>query len=100
MIGGRDQQQNELIVKRYLKAGDLYVHADLTGASSVVIKNPSGNPVPPKSLAEAGTMAVAYRYTELVFIFAIIFKFMRLYIYAPFEILFCHYIMIIISVII
>ncbi|KYN21553.1 Serologically defined colon cancer antigen 1 like protein [Trachymyrmex cornetzi] len=60
VIGGRDQQQNEFIVKRYLKAGDLYVHADLTGASSVVIKNPSGNPVPPKSLAEAGTMAVAY----------------------------------------
>ncbi|EZA61993.1 hypothetical protein DMN91_003773 [Ooceraea biroi] len=60
VIGGRDQQQNELIVKRYLKAGDLYVHADLTGASSVVIKNPGGNPVPPKSLAEAGTMAVAY----------------------------------------
>ncbi|CAK9808303.1 Ribosome quality control complex subunit NEMF homolog [Anthophora plagiata] len=60
VIGGRDQQQNELIVKRYLKAGDLYVHADLTGASSVVIKNPSGNPVPPKTLAEAGIMAVAY----------------------------------------
>lgn len=60
VIGGRDQQQNELIVKRYLKPGDLYVHADLTGASSVVIKNPSGNPVSPKSLAEAGAMAVAY----------------------------------------
>ncbi|KOC59782.1 Nuclear export mediator factor NEMF like protein [Habropoda laboriosa] len=60
VIGGRDQQQNELIVKRYLKAGDIYVHADLTGASSVVIKNPSGNPIPPKTLAEAGTMAVAY----------------------------------------
>ncbi|XP_034933675.1 nuclear export mediator factor NEMF [Chelonus insularis] len=60
VIGGRDQQQNELIVKRYLRPGDLYVHADLTGASSVVLKNPSGNPVPPKSLSEAGTMAVAY----------------------------------------
>ncbi|XP_057335309.1 ribosome quality control complex subunit NEMF homolog [Microplitis mediator] len=60
VIGGRDMQQNELIVKRYLRAGDLYVHADLTGASSIVIKNPSGNPVPPKSLAEAGTMAVVY----------------------------------------
>ncbi|KZC06563.1 Nuclear export mediator factor NEMF like protein [Dufourea novaeangliae] len=60
VIGGRDQQQNELIVKRYLKSGDLYVHADLTGASSVVIKNPGGDPVPPKTLAEAGTMAVAY----------------------------------------
>lgn len=73
MIGGRDQQQNEFIVKRYLKAGDLYVHADLTGASSVVIKNPSGNPVPPKSLAEAGTMAVAYRYIIiLISIFTIV----------------------------
>ncbi|XP_017879873.1 nuclear export mediator factor NEMF homolog [Ceratina calcarata] len=60
VIGGRDQQQNELIVKRYLKSGDIYVHADLTGASSVVIKNPDGGPVPPKTLAEAGTMAVAY----------------------------------------
>lgn len=60
VIGGRDQQQNELIVKRYLRAGDVYVHADLTGASSVVIKNPSGAPIPPKTLAEAGTMAVTY----------------------------------------
>lgn len=60
VIGGRDQQQNELIVKRYLKAGDIYVHADLTGASSIVVKNPGGGPIPPKTLAEAGTMAVAY----------------------------------------
>ncbi|XP_011502657.1 PREDICTED: nuclear export mediator factor NEMF homolog [Ceratosolen solmsi marchali] len=60
VIGGRDQQQNELVVKRYLRSGDIYVHADLIGASSVVIKNPDGNPIPPKSLAEAGTMAVAY----------------------------------------
>lgn len=51
-----------MIVKRYLKSGDVYVHADLIGASSVVIKNPDGSPVPPKTLAEAGTMAVAYRY--------------------------------------
>lgn len=53
-----------MIVKRYLKSGDIYVHADLTGASSVVIKNPGGGPVPPKTLAEAGTMAVAYRYVD------------------------------------
>ncbi|CAG5114692.1 unnamed protein product, partial [Candidula unifasciata] len=58
VIGGRDQQQNELIVKRYLRPGDLYVHADLHGASSCVIKNPGGNPVPPKTLNEAGTMAI------------------------------------------
>lgn len=61
VIGGRDQVQNELIVKRYMRAGDIYVHADLSGASSVVIKNPSGQPVPPKTLNEAGVMAVSYR---------------------------------------
>ncbi len=43
VIGGRDQQQNELVVKRHMRPGDLYVHADLHGASSCIIKNPSGN---------------------------------------------------------
>lgn len=60
IIAGRDQQQNEMIVKRYLRAGDIYVHADLHGATSCVIKNPSGEPVPPRTLTEAGTMAVCY----------------------------------------
>lgn len=61
VIGGRDQQQNELIVKRYLKTNDIYVHAGIVGASSVVIKNPKSDPVPPKTLIEAGTMAMCYR---------------------------------------
>ncbi|NXA75241.1 NEMF factor, partial [Thryothorus ludovicianus] len=60
VIAGRDQQQNELIVKRYLKPGDIYVHADLHGATSCVIKNPSGEPIPPRTLTEAGTMALCY----------------------------------------
>uniref|UniRef100_A0A4W5RJJ1 Nuclear export mediator factor n=1 Tax=Hucho hucho TaxID=62062 RepID=A0A4W5RJJ1_9TELE len=60
IIAGRDQQQNEIIVKRYLRAGDIYVHADLHGATSCVIKNPSGVPIPPRTLTEAGTMAVCY----------------------------------------
>ncbi|XP_035229231.1 nuclear export mediator factor Nemf-like [Stegodyphus dumicola] len=58
VIAGRDVQQNELIVKRYMKSNDLYVHADLHGASSVIIKNPVGGEVPPKTLNEAGTMAI------------------------------------------
>ncbi|KAL1461067.1 hypothetical protein WDU94_012998, partial [Cyamophila willieti] len=60
VIGGRDMQQNELIVKRYLRANDVYVHADITGASSVVVKNPGTDPIPPKTLTEAGIMAVCY----------------------------------------
>ena len=40
VIAGRDAQQNELIVKRHLSRGDVYVHADLRGAASTVVKNP------------------------------------------------------------
>ncbi|XP_063649403.1 ribosome quality control complex subunit NEMF isoform X7 [Pan troglodytes] len=39
IIGGRDQQQNEIIVKRYLTPGE---------------------PIPPRTLTEAGTMALCY----------------------------------------
>lgn len=62
VIGGKDAAQNEFIVKRHLKPGDIYVHADLHGASSVVIKNQSDNPIPPKTLEEASIMAVCYSY--------------------------------------
>ncbi|XP_055903614.1 ribosome quality control complex subunit NEMF homolog [Eupeodes corollae] len=60
VIGGRDAQQNELIVKRYMRPTDIYVHAEIQGASSVVIRNPTGAEVPPKTLLEAGTMAISY----------------------------------------
>jgi len=60
VVGGRERQQNELLVKRYLRAGDVYVHADLHGASSVVVKNSSSGPIPPRTLQEAGLMAVGY----------------------------------------
>merc|ERR1712137_1373821 len=58
IISGRDAQQNELIVKRYMQKADLYVHAEIHGASSCVIKNPSGNVVPPSTLEQAGQMAI------------------------------------------
>ncbi|XP_071482999.1 ribosome quality control complex subunit NEMF-like [Diadema antillarum] len=60
IIAGRDQQQNELVVKKYLSQGDVYVHADIHGASSVIVKNSGGGPIPPKTLQEAGTMAVCF----------------------------------------
>jgi len=39
VIAGKDAQQNETIVKKYLKDGDVYVHADIHGASSCIGKN-------------------------------------------------------------
>ena len=62
VLGGRDAQQNEILYKRYLKKGDIYVHADLHGAASIIIKNKAGvleSPVPPSTLSQAGTLAVA-----------------------------------------
>jgi predicted ribosome quality control (RQC) complex YloA/Tae2 family protein len=38
IIGGRDAQGNRKVVKRYLKEGDRYAHADIHGAPSIVIK--------------------------------------------------------------
>lgn len=46
---------------RYLRPGDIYVHADVRGGSSIVIRNKTKNfDIPPKTLNEAGVMAVCY----------------------------------------
>lgn len=62
VLGGKDAQQNEILYKRYLKKGDVYVHADLHGAASVVVKNKPGrldDPIPSSTLSQAGSFAVA-----------------------------------------
>jgi predicted ribosome quality control (RQC) complex YloA/Tae2 family protein len=65
----------QLLVRRYLRKGDLYVHADIHGAASCLIKNPTGKrtrslrsppchplsrlaAIPPATLQQAGTMTV------------------------------------------
>ncbi|RKP24057.1 fibronectin-binding protein A N-terminus-domain-containing protein, partial [Syncephalis pseudoplumigaleata] len=58
VIAGRDMQQNEIIVKRYLRKDDKYVHADLHGAATVVVKNPHSYPPPPSTMFQAGVMSV------------------------------------------
>ncbi|XP_010914660.1 uncharacterized protein [Elaeis guineensis] len=61
VISGRDAQQNEMIVKRYMSKGDLYVHADLHGASSTVIKNHKpDSPISPLTLNQAGCFTVCH----------------------------------------
>ncbi|KAI1323986.1 hypothetical protein F5Y16DRAFT_402951 [Xylariaceae sp. FL0255] len=61
VLGGKDAQQNEQLYRRYLKKGDVYVHADLHGAASVIIKNSPNMPdapIPPSTLSQAGSLAV------------------------------------------
>ncbi|KAF4716834.1 hypothetical protein FOZ62_006458, partial [Perkinsus olseni] len=48
VLAGRDAQQNELLWRRYLSPTDIYVHADLAGAATVVIKMPKGGIEPPQ----------------------------------------------------
>lgn len=38
VLGGRDASQNEELVKRYMEGGDTFVHADVHGASVVIVK--------------------------------------------------------------
>ncbi|TLD06932.1 hypothetical protein PgNI_10706 [Pyricularia grisea] len=61
VLGGRDAQQNEMIYRRHLSRGDVYVHADLNGAPNVVIKNNPRTPeapIPPSTLSQAGQLTV------------------------------------------
>ncbi|KAF4554538.1 Ribosome quality control complex subunit 2-like protein [Elsinoe fawcettii] len=61
VLCGKDAQQNELLYRRHLKKGDIYVHADLHGAASVVIKNNPATPdapIPPSTLSQAGNLSV------------------------------------------
>ncbi len=57
VVLGKDAQQNEQLVKKYLRKGDIYVHADLNGASSCVVWNNNPEmPIPPLTLQQAGNM--------------------------------------------
>lgn len=62
VIGGRDAKQNEQIVRKYMRNSDVYVHADMHGACSVVIRQiqgaAEGAAIPPNTLNQAGTLSV------------------------------------------
>lgn len=54
--------QSELLYRRYLSKGDIFVHADLEGATPIVVKNRAGSadaPISPSTLSQAGNLCVA-----------------------------------------
>ena len=60
---GHDAQQNDQLVKRYMRKGDVYVHADLHGAASCIVRNRDASgvaPIPLKTLEEAGAATVCH----------------------------------------
>jgi len=64
IIGGRDAKTNEIVVKKYLKEGDRYVHADIQGAPSCIVKQRDVNdkyiPITEDTLREACIFASCY----------------------------------------
>ena len=65
VVAGRDAQQNEQLVRKYLRPQDAYIHADAHGSATCVLRNPSDSPnavnhLPSlqPSLEQAGAFAV------------------------------------------
>ncbi|MGZ7208563.1 MAG: ribosome rescue protein RqcH [Methanobacterium sp.] len=59
VIGGRDANTNEMVVKKYLESNDVYLHSDIHGAPSVVIKS-QGKQIPESTINEAASFAASY----------------------------------------
>ena len=60
VIAGRDAKSNERIVKRHLKDHDIYVHAEVYGAPSTVVKIEGDSTPGEETLREACNFAVAF----------------------------------------
>ncbi|WP_298502000.1 ribosome rescue protein RqcH [uncultured Methanobrevibacter sp.] len=59
VVGGRDANTNENIVKKYLEPNDIYLHADIHGATSTAIKL-DGNELNDNILKESGEFAASF----------------------------------------
>lgn len=58
-IGGRDASQNESLVRRYLEDNDVFLHADIQGASAVVLKTRGLEPKV-EDVEDAAVIAACY----------------------------------------
>ncbi|MFH0972210.1 MAG: NFACT RNA binding domain-containing protein [Candidatus Micrarchaeota archaeon] len=58
VIAGRDAQQNDILFSKYFEPNDLFFHADIHGASAVILKN--GLSAKGQSLKEAAQFAACY----------------------------------------
>ena len=59
VVGGRDANSNESIVKKYLEPNDIYLHADIHGASSTAIKL-NNHSLNDNILKESGEFAASF----------------------------------------
>ncbi len=59
IMGGRDASQNIQLIKKFLEPNDILLHADIHGASTVIVKT-NGRKVDEETLLEAATIAACY----------------------------------------
>ncbi len=59
VIGGRDANSNEIVVKKYMENNDIYFHSDIHGASSVVIKS-DGREISETTINETASFAASF----------------------------------------
>jgi predicted ribosome quality control (RQC) complex YloA/Tae2 family protein len=60
VVAGKDAHSNDKLVKRYLREGDRYAHAEVHGAPSVVIRKPEGVEIGEDTLKEACEFALSF----------------------------------------
>ena len=59
VVGGRDANSNESVVKKYLEPNDIYLHADIHGATSTAIKL-NNHSLNDNILKESGEFAASF----------------------------------------
>ena len=59
VIGGRDANSNEIVVKKYMENHDIYFHSDIHGAPSVIIKS-QNKEIPETTINEAASFAASF----------------------------------------
>jgi predicted ribosome quality control (RQC) complex YloA/Tae2 family protein len=58
VIAGKDQDQNDSLVRKLLEEKDIFLHANIQGAATTIIKNPSN--VDENDLKDAAVIAACY----------------------------------------
>ncbi len=60
VIAGRDAKTNERVVKKHMKDDDIYAHAEIHGAPSVIVKSNKGEEIGEQTLKEACEFALCF----------------------------------------
>ena len=60
VLAGKNTDTNEKVVKKHMEEKDIYVHADMYGAPSTVIKWDSGEEISEQDIKEAATFSISF----------------------------------------